>query len=81
MKITMILLVTCISMYAGMYLFFVLLSPMPYKFMDFNKNGWVELNETFTAIDIGTRNMIGHNRTCKEYFYLKDGTQAYVHCK
>ena len=63
------------------YVLFVFLSPMPYKFMDFNENGWVELKEAFTAIDIEIKNIESNNKTCKEYFYLKDGSQAYVHCE
>jgi len=67
--------------YAIIYIFFVLLSPLPYKFMDFNKNEWVELNEAFTAIDIGTRNIENNDKNCLEYFYLKDGIQAYLYCE
>ena len=49
--------------------------------MDFNNNGWVELSEAFTAIDIGVRYINKDDKTCKEYYYFKDGLPAYVDCE
>ena len=80
-KKTIIFLLSFIAIYGGLYLFFISKSPMPYKFMDFNKNGWVELSEAFTAMDIGVRYINKNNKTCTEYFYLKDGLEAYVDCE
>ena len=70
------MLTVCVSVYLGCYLLFVFISPLPYKAMDFDKNGMVELSETFTAIDIGKRNIIINDKTCREYFFFKDGISA-----
>jgi len=66
--------------YLSLYLLFISMSPLPYSLMDFNKNGWVELNDAFWAIDIETRKIQKNNKTCLEYYSLKDGLSVYVDC-
>ena len=65
-------------LYILLYSFFVYISILEYKDMDFNKNGWIELSETFTAIDIGENHL---DNNCTEYYFLKDGMPFLTKCK
>ena len=64
-------------LYILLYSFFVYISILEYKDMDFNKNGWIELSETFTAIDIGENHL---DNNCIEYYFLKDGMPFLTKC-
>ena len=65
-------------LYVLSYSLCVYISILEYKDMDFNKNGWIEFSETFTAIDIG-ENPLENN--CTEYYFLKDGISFLTKCK
>ena len=58
MKFTIVKAVSFIALlYILLYSFFIYISILEYKDMDFNQNGWIELSETFTAIDIGENHL------------------------
>jgi murein L,D-transpeptidase YafK len=48
--------------------------------MDFNKNGFVELTEVFSAIDIAKKEIHKDNKVCIEYYLLKDGITVSDRC-
>ena len=79
MKFTIVKAVSFIALlYILLYSFFIYISILEYKDMDFNKNGWVELSEIFTAIDIGENHL---DNNCTEYYFLKDGISFLTKCK
>ena len=79
MKYTIVKVISFIALlYILLYSFFIYISILEYKDMDFNKNGWIELSETFTAIDIGEKNLPNN---CIEYYFLKDGLTFLIKCK
>jgi len=59
---------------------FTFLSILPIKYMDFNKNGFVSINEAFRAIDARKRILIVDGKECVEYFDLKDGLPIVLEC-
>lgn len=79
MKLFIVKIVVFIALlYILFYSFFVYISILDYKDMDFNKNGWIELSETFIAIDIGENHL---ENNCTEYYFLKDGLSFLTKCK
>lgn len=68
------------SIYTALYIFFVSISPLPYNKMDIDNDGWIELSDVFSAIDVGTRETEIDGVKCLEYYYLKDGLPEYIEC-
>jgi hypothetical protein len=62
--------------YAGL----IALSPLPFNVMDRDNSGLISLGEALDAHDIGQR-PIAKDPGCVEYFWLKDGSVAYVACR
>ncbi|WP_447956372.1 hypothetical protein [Vreelandella sp. EE7] len=65
------------GMYVSVNLGLGLMKGYPWKDMDWNENGKVELTEVMSAKDIGVREL---DDGCKEYFSYKDGLTVRVVC-
>jgi len=70
-----------LTTYLFLYILLINLSILKYNEMDFNNNGFVELSESFLALDIGVREVKSVNKICNEYFFLKDGIRIFDRCK
>lgn len=66
--------------YLGLTLLFALKSPLPFEVMDTNDDGLVLLSEAMDANDVGKRQMEIDGQTCAEWFWYKDGTEAWTEC-
>ena len=57
----------------------VLLSPLPLRVLDRDSSGFVSFGEALDSHDVGSRPS-KQEPSCTEFFWLKDGTVAYVSC-
>lgn len=62
------------------YLHLVGTSPLAFHEMDFDENGFVTFSELVYANSYATRHITGHDRSCTEYYALKDGSQLKIIC-
>ena len=62
------------------YLHLVGTSPLAFEEMDFDENGFVTFFELAYANSYGTRRITEHEKTCTEYYALKDGSQLKIIC-
>jgi hypothetical protein len=54
-------------------------SSLPARAMDRDSSGMVSFGEALDARDVGVRPS-AQDRSCTEYYWLKDGTLAHVSC-
>lgn len=74
MSVALLLLILCIPwMVVGC-------APFSWATADRNTDGWVSWDEAFSVMDYGVRPIQVANRTCDEYFFLKDGRPLTVIC-
>ena len=57
----------------------VSLSPLPLRVLDRDSSGFVSFGEALDSPDVGSRPS-EQEPSCTEYYWLKDGTVAYVSC-
>ena len=75
------LLAFVLIVYVGIWLFFMMHSPLSYDEMDLNKDGWISFGEAERAGFYGTRLVTIDNKSCTEYFARKDGTALKIICE
>lgn len=66
--------------YASAFLYLVYQSPLTYKELDLNKNGYVSYSEVEYASNYRTRAIRKNGKECVGYYAQKDGLALKVVC-
>ncbi|WP_417542447.1 hypothetical protein [Methylophaga thalassica] len=65
---------------ALVYIWSLFNSPLSFKEMDLNEDGWVSFSEADYTGNYGIRKVGINGKTCTEYFAYKDGLSIKVVC-